>query len=158
MGWRAARKLNWIRGLRPWPLAWSLNGGRDKSLRPGCLSHSMLASSKGVLMKGTHFPQNQVVNWKTFAFVASQKQTRLDCVLCSVQCHHVIHHKICKKVHLVWSAKGKKLFWWEAETLMRNASQSNLDSSKFTQRWDLNENWVTSPSSLQSCWRVMWIN
>ena len=155
MGWRAARKLNWI-CLRFWTLAWSLNGGRDKKSAAWVLVPYYASEFKRCINERNPFSIKSNSKFENVCVCGKSETNALG--LCAVQCHHVIHHKICKKLHLVWSAKGKKLFWWEAETLMRNASQSNLDSSKFTQRWDLNENWVTSPSSLQSCWRVMWIN
>ena len=64
--------------------------------------------------------------------------------------HHVIHHEICNKVHRQGSSKVRRVksfFRWEAGTL--NASQSNLDSSKFKRWRDLNENGVTSPANLK---------
>ena len=53
---------------------------------------------------------------------------------------------------------GRKTFFdgkqEQLELCMRNASQSNLNSSKFRRRWDLNENGVTSESQVPSPCKV----
>ena len=108
MGWRAAGKLNWIRGLRPWPLAWSLNGGRDKKSAAWVLVPYYASEFKRCINERNPFSTKSSSKLENVCVCGKSETNALR--LCAVQCHHVIHHKICKKIHLVWSAKGEKFY------------------------------------------------